>query len=182
MLELRQRSSTGNRQKPSFWSLLWKEKSKDSAQAEDGSSQPRLFRCNNCDLEAPIERLRVREQNPGRFLKYHGVNGHLQAQGKHMDYPECFLEMLLCDDCKVEYKQWNRYDGVLQKRARFTLYRTVIPLFPLPRWARASYWRYRTRNPIGYSTEEAGSLSISWWEVSPRSQVSGTSATAQDLR
>lgn len=98
----------------------------------------KLFRCNSCAVELPIEELRVRERNPGLYLKYHGVYGHLQAQGKHLDYPECFQEILLCDDCKRLYNRWKK-DFTLNKPKHG---RIIVDLTDLATWSRA-YWKQR---------------------------------------
>src|SRR5919109_166686 len=169
MSELVQVSSTGNRQKPYSWSSSSKEKSKPSEEATDGSSIEKIYRCNNCNLLAPIEELRT---YPAKGASgNHCVYFHKTSSMQHLtNYTRLIfpLDTLLCDSCKILFKEWGRHRGVGENpvqgsRSRRYGSSSLIQFagkFGVTRiedWSR-QYWRGRFQG----RPSENGFLSVSW--------------------
>jgi hypothetical protein len=164
MLEPQPVYTIGNPRRPYSSNFFLRRKSQEHGHLEDGSSgQTRLYRCNNCNLEAPIEELRV--PAPGTN------NYHLLYRNKG-ELPKQYQDILLCDSCKLNYIQWKR-DYAL-RRPRHHPYH--ISLIPIAKWAE-DYWKRRTQE--GSKTESV--LPIPWREISPGFEISRASASPQNL-
>ena len=165
MLELKQASRTGNPQRVSFWSLLSKAGSKPTTQQEAGSSL--LYRCNNCDLEAPIEDLRVPITYPSSYLVYRNRS----------ERPPLFHDMMLCADCRTDYRNWiNTYDHTTMGLATaFKKGNRIFPLINIALWSR-EYWKRKRREAQANS-----SLSVPRRQVSSCTETLETTPLPQDL-
>jgi len=111
-----------------------------------GSKSSALFKCNNCDVEAPIEELRVKPErnNNMQFLHYHNK----------AERPPFFLDMLLCDRCKFLFKEWQRNHGCTGIRS--SLIHNYV-LLPLSNWFREQL--------VKQHAEAKSRLSLARWEI-----------------
>jgi len=105
-----------------------------------------LFKCNNCDVEAPIEELRVKpERNNNVYvLRYHN----------RAEKPPFYLEMLLCDRCKLLYQDWQRNHGSTGRRSGLI---HNYQLLPLSNWFREQL--------VKQHAEAKSRLSLARWEI-----------------
>ncbi len=114
------------------------------------------YRCNNCNLEALLEELRVLApsvgpKRGGQQLAY--PNRHLQ--------PELYLEMLLCHNCLREYRIWQTNPRLGSKPSGQWRNRPdCFPFIPLENW-----FRKQLRENRILATPR--SVSIPWWQVPP---------------
>ncbi len=178
MLELQQVSAIGNPRRPYYWNSSSRKKSKVSGVAEDGSSgiqtssrSTTRFRCNNCNVEAPINDLRVRESELAQ-LNYH----------HRSERPVLYHEMLLCDSCKIRWREWTTDNGKYYERSQRSPHsgppsRNELErysLIPLVNWSQA-YWRNK------FATENSP-VSLPRRQVPPCAEACQASATPQGLR
>src|SRR3989442_8408227 len=98
MLELQQAFPTGNPRRPYSSNFFSRGKSQECVQPAAGSSGGlQKYRCNNCNIELPIDELRIRESE--------------QAQLSYPNKPErpvLYHDMLLCQFCKYQWREWMR--------------------------------------------------------------------------
>src|SRR5207247_4463829 len=98
MIELQQAYPIGNPRKPYSWSFSSRGKSRECVQSGVGSSGDlRKYRCNNCDIELPIDELRIRESEQAQ-LNY----------PNKLERPVLYHEMLLCQFCKYQWREWTQ--------------------------------------------------------------------------
>src|SRR5438034_9354037 len=98
MLELQQVYPTGNPRRPYFWNSSSRGKLRECVQPEAGSSGDlRKYRCNNCNIELPIDELRIRESEQAQ-LNY----------PNKLERPVLYHEMLLCQFCKYHWREWMK--------------------------------------------------------------------------
>src|SRR5260370_2807449 len=95
MLEREQGYPIENPRRPYCWNSSSRRKSRESELPAAGSSQSLstetsvvTYRCNNCNVEAPIDELRVRESEQGQ-LDYN----------RRSQRPVLYHEMHLCHGC-----------------------------------------------------------------------------------
>ena len=103
-----------------------------------------MFKCNNCDTEAIIEDLRVQSYGPRDGVRY----AHKSSQ------PKFFLEMLLCDRCKLLYREWQRNHGSTGRRSSLI---HNSELLPLSNWFR--------KQLVKQYAEAKSRLSLARWEI-----------------
>lgn len=181
MLELQQDSITGNLPKPYSSSSWSREESRVFAQPKDGSSGTKTssttttkFRCNNCNLEAPIEQLRVETTDPRYTVHLPGMNNGV----RNMDRPRAYRDTLLCNPCKRLFDEWLNDGGSYRNIGPFTGPRTV-PLSDLSKWCRVNYWIHQKPPREITST---GLLPIQGRQVSLGAATGTTASSSQDLR
>src|SRR5207249_4175278 len=94
---------TGNLPKPYSSNYLWKPESEECTPPTAGSSgEPSKYRCNNCNLEAPLEELRV-IANAGQYnLIYPGY----KKRSPNMFRIVMYRDILLCEPCKKLFQKW----------------------------------------------------------------------------
>ena len=172
MLELQQAYPIGNPRKPYSWSFSSRGKSRECVQPGVGSSGDlRKYRCNNCNIELPIDELRIRESEQAQL-----------SYPNKLERPVLYHEMLLCRFCKYEWREWvqdssKHYERKTKgphrgQRSSSELERYY--LIPLASWCQA-YWR----NKI--ATED-GRVPLSGRQIPPSPEARQASPTPQSLR
>jgi hypothetical protein len=138
----------------------------------------KLYRCNNCDIELPVEKLRV----PAAIT--YDRRYSLQYYNR-AEKPRLYRDTLLCEDCRVEFKRWiNTYPCLGHGHDQLPVFKESFHLIqfagPVGRvyiedWAR-HYWKRR------FQEGKAGLLlPISRGQVPSRFDPSEASAPAQNL-
>ena len=176
MLEPQPVYQIGNPRRPYSWNSSWREKLRESEQAKAGSSgtstssvQTSQFHCNNCNLQVPIEELRLREQNQMIFRN-------------RSERPIVYHEMLLCDPCKLLYRQWLTNSGSYYEHRGRPAHRAqrgasqfdAYQLIPLSDYCQA-YWRNKIAT-------KSGCLPLPGGQVPPSAEACQTSTAPQGLR
>jgi len=185
MLELEQDSRTGNLPKPYSSNYLWKPESEECTPPTAGSSgEPSKYRCNNCNLEAPLEELRV-IANAGQYNLIYP--GH-KSGSRNLSRIVMYRDMLLCGPCRKLFHSWLAYYPSLNHGRRQQ--REFSGCFPLTQFAgtfgqvRISdwgkhYWKQRFRER---SQKESGRVPLPRRQVPHSPETCQTSPTSQDLR
>ena len=172
MLELQQAYPIGNPRKPYSWSFSSRGRSRECVQPGVGfSGGLRRYRCNNCDIELPIDELRIRESEQAQL-----------SYPNKLERPVLYHEMLLCRFCKYEWREWvqdssKHYERKTKgphrgQRSSSELERYY--LIPLASWCQA-YWR----NKI--ATEDSR-VPLPGRQIPPSPEAHQASPTPQSLR
>src|SRR3989442_6250442 len=96
MLELQQAFPTGNPRRPYSSNFFSRGRSQESVQLAAGSSgELANYRCNNCNVELPIEELRIRQSEQSQL-----------SYPNKMERPILYHDMLLCNFCRFQCREW----------------------------------------------------------------------------
>ncbi len=172
MLELQQVYPTGNPRRPYFWSFSSRGRSRECVQPAAGSSGDlRKYRCNNCNIELPIDELRIRESEQTQL-----------SYPNKLERPVLYHDMLLCWFCKYQWREWmqdssKHYARKAKGRHRGQRSTSELErhyLIPLASWCQA-YWR----NKI--ATEDRR-VPLPGGQVPSSAEARQTSPTPQSLR
>ena len=156
---------TGNQRKAYSSSSSLKDESQHSKPLKDATSSREiqcLYRCNNCDIAAPVEELRV----PAR-----GFAGQLQYHNKG-EKPTLFHDMLLCYGCRKLYSVWIASYRIDPSRPCKRAGEQDHLVASINAWSLA-YWKHRA--------QENRSVSLARREIPVGPEDSWTTPLAPDL-